>query len=466
MNAPLIWIGFPLLLAILLWIPTRANITALLGGLSALLLAALAWFIPIDTAIRISETLSFKLAASIEILGRQIAITPEDQPILALIYGLAALWFFGSSAAGIARRLVPLGMGIIALLVASLTVQPFLYAALIIQTAALIAVPLLSPPEVRPGHGIIRFLIYQTLAMPFILFSGWLLAGVESNPGDIELLTQAATLLALGFAFLLAIFPLYTWIPLLMEEASPYAVGFILWLLPTVTLLFGLSFLDRYAWLRDFDQLPAALRAAGLLMVVTGGIWAAFQRHLGRMMGYAAIVNTGFSLLSLSLIPDYQLSAFFLLMIPQALGLAVWSLSLSVLKLREGSLEFKDRQGDLQRYPIIVTGILFAHFSAMGLPLLAGFPPIIAVWDGIAREMLVAALWIGVGIASLLTGAIRTLAVMVMSPSEHQWEINGSWLQNILISVGVFFLLILGLFTQLIYPILVNLPAAFSHLSG
>ena len=466
MNAPLIWIGIPLVLAVLLWLPRRANITAILGGLSALFLAVLAWFLPVDTAIRISETISFKLSASYQILGREILITPADQPLLALLYGLAALWFFGSSAAGIARRLVPLGMGIIALLVASLSVQPFLYAALIIQTAILIAVPLRSPPDQNPGRGIIRFLIYQTLAMPFILFSGWLLAGVESSPGDIELLTQAATLLALGFAFLLAIFPLYTWIPLLMEEASPYAVGFILWLLPSIALLFALNFLDRYAWLREFDQLPAVLRFAGLLMVTTGGIWAAFQRHLGRMMGYAAIVNTGFSLLALSLIQDYQLSAFFLLMIPQALGLAVWSLALSVLKMREGSLEFRARQGDIQRYPIIVIGLLFAHFSAMGLPLLANFPPILAVWEGVARQTLLAALWVGVGIASLLTGAIRTLAVMVMSPEEDHWELNGSLLQNILIGVGVFFILILGLFPQLIYPILVNLPAAFPHLSG
>ena len=466
MSAPLIWIGFPLILALLLWIPRRANITALLGGLSALFLAALAWFLPVDTAIRISETLSFKLSASLQILGREILITPADQPLLALIYGLAALWFFGSSAAGVARRLVPLGMGIIALLVASLSVQPFLYAALIIQTAVLIAIPLLSPPDQKPGRGIIRFLIYQTLAMPFILFSGWLMAGVESSPGDIELLAQAATLLALGFSFLLAIFPLYTWIPLLMEEASPYAVGFVLWLLPSITLLFFVGFLDRYAWLREFDQLPITLRAAGLLMVTTGGIWAAFQRHLGRMMGYAAIVNTGFSLLALSLIQDYQLYAYFLLMIPQALGLAVWSLSLSVIKMREGSLMFRDLQGEMQRYPIIVTGLVLAHSSAMGLPLLAGFPPIFAVWDGVARQEFIAAFWVGVGIASLFTGVIRTLAVVVMSPEDHPWELKGSLLQNILIGMGIFFILILGVFPQIMHPILENLPAAFAHISG
>ena len=466
MNASLLWIGIPLILSILLWLPRRANITALLGGISALFLALLAWFLPVDTAIRISATQSFKLADSLRILGREIIISPTDQPLLALIYGVAALWFFGSSAAGIARRLVPLGMGIIALFVASLSVQPFLYAALIIQTAVLIAVPLLSPPEQKPGRGIIRFLIYQTLAMPFLLFAGWLMAGVESNPGDIELLTQAATLLALGFAFLLAIFPLYTWIPLLMEEASPYAVGFVLWLFPTIALLFALGFLDRYAWLREFDQLPAVLRSAGILMVLSGGIWAAFQRHLGRMMGYAAVVNIGFSLLALSLLADYQLSAFFLLMIPQALGLIVWSLALSVLKLRESSLEFKDRQGDLQRYPIIVAGLLVANFSASGLPLLAGFPPILAILNGVAEKELLAALLVGVGVASLLTGAIRSLAILVMSPKEEGWVINGSLLQNILLSLGLFFIFILGLFPQLLHPLLVNLPLAFSHLSG
>ncbi len=466
MNAPIIWIGLPLLLSILLWIPRRANITALLGGISALFFAALAWFVPIDTAIRISGNLSLKIASSIEILGRQITITSADQPLLALLYGLSAIWFFGSSAAYIARRLVPIGMAILALLIASLAVEPFLYAALIIQTAILIAVPLLSPPEVKPGRGVIRFLIYQTLAMPSILFSGWLLAGVESSPGDIELLTQAAVLLALGFAFLLAIFPLYTWIPLLMEEASPYATGFILWLLPNVTFLFALGFLDRYAWLREYAQLPNALRIAGILMVVTGGIWAAFQRHLGRMMGYAAIINTGFSLLALSLLAEHQLSAFFLLQIPQALGLATWSLALSVLKMRENSLSLKRTQGMFQRYPIIISGLLFAHFSAMGLPLLAGFPPIIAIWEGLAKQNILAAFWVGLGLASLFTGALHTLAVVVMSPADLSWEINGSWVQNTLVGMGIFFILLLGFFPQLLHPLLVNLPLAFEHIGG
>lgn len=466
MNAAFIWIILPLVLAPLLWLPRRANVTAFAGGFLAMFLALFAWLVPIDTALRISADLSLKITPSLQIFGRQMALSPERQPLLALIYGVVAFWFFGSSAAAIARRLVPLGLAIAALMVASLAVEPFLYAALLIQTAVLLAVPLLSPPDEKPGRGVLRFLIYQTLAMPFILFAGWLLAGVESSPGDIELVIQSATLLALGFAFLLAIFPLYTWIPILLEETSPYAVGFILWLLSTATLLFLVSFLNRYAWLRELPELPQALRAAGLVMIASGGIWAAFQRHLGRMMGYAAVMNTGFALLSLSLVREFQLSAFFLLLIPQALGLAVWSLAISILKLREGSLAFKNLQGFAQQYPVVFVGLLLAHFSAAALPLLAGFPPIFAVWEGVAQETLRGAFWVAAGLAGLFTGAIRTLAIGVMTPGDEGWSLGGSYLQNILIGIGAIVLILLGIFPQILHPLLVNLPLAFERLGG
>ena len=186
-------------------------------------------------------------------------------------------------------------------MIASIAVEPFLYAALFIEMAVLLSIPMLTSIHKPPGKGVVRFLIYQTLAMPFILLAGWLLAGVEASPGDLALAAQSASMLGLGFAFLLAIFPLYNWIPMLAEEASPFAIGFLLWILPTTTLFFGMGFLDRYSWLRSSPQLAVALQSAGLLMVVTGGIWAAFQRHLGRIMAYGSVVETGLSLIALSL---------------------------------------------------------------------------------------------------------------------------------------------------------------------
>ncbi|HET9914977.1 MAG TPA: hypothetical protein VFQ13_24015, partial [Anaerolineales bacterium] len=228
MNAPTLWIIVPIFLGMLLLFITNQRVLSVLGSSAALTLALAAQLIPIELALKLGP-FSVKIDSSLTILGRALTIQSSEGPLLALIYGAAALWFFGAEASKTAPRLVPLGFMIIALMVASIAVEPFLYAALFIEMAILLAIPMLTPINKPPGRGIVRFLIYQTLAMPFILLAGWMLAGVEASPGDLALAAQSSAVLALGFAFLLAIFPLYSWIPLLLEDISPYLVGFLLW---------------------------------------------------------------------------------------------------------------------------------------------------------------------------------------------------------------------------------------------
>src|SRR5512146_3015981 len=182
MSAPVLWILIPIAVGIFSLILVSEHATALAGGVVAVVLAVLALIIPIDAALLIGPV-SLKLSASFSILGRNMVLGPSTAPLLALIFGMCALWFFGAEAAGVAARLIPLGLVITGLLVAAIAVQPFLFASLIIETAVLVAVPLLSEPDRQPGKGIIRFLIYQTLGMPFILMAGWLLAGGEASPG-------------------------------------------------------------------------------------------------------------------------------------------------------------------------------------------------------------------------------------------------------------------------------------------
>ena len=300
MNAPTIWIIFPIIIGALLLFINNQRALSILGGIIGLLLAAIAQFIPIETAMNIGG-ISLKIASTVTLLGRSLVIQPTEGALLTIIYGGVALWFFGAEAANAANRLVPIGFMITGLMVASIAVEPFLYAALFIQMAILLAIPLMTSIYEAPSKGITRFLVYQTLAMPFILVAGWLLGGVEASPGDLALATQSASMLGLGFAFLLAIFPLFTWIPMLAEEVSPYILAFILWILPTITIIFCAGFIDRYSFIRSSPQLITALRLAGLAMLVTGGVFAAFQRNLARIMSYGAIAETGFSMLALSL---------------------------------------------------------------------------------------------------------------------------------------------------------------------
>jgi NADH-quinone oxidoreductase subunit N len=463
MNAPTIWIIAPAIIAALLLFVTSPRALSLIGGSIAVLLALTAQFIPLEEAIRLGS-FSFRIESSFSILGRLLLIQPAEGSLLALIYGAAALWFFGAEAAKVATRIVPLGLIITALMVASIAVEPFLFAALFIEMAILLSIPLLIRINQPPGRGVIRFLIYQTLAMPFILLAGWLLSGVEASPGDLALAAQSASMLGLGFAFLLAIFPLYSWIPLLLEETSPFVVGFLLWILPTITLIFGAGFIDRYSWLRSSPQLTTALQFTGTIMLVTGGLWAAFQRHIGRIMAYGSIAETGFCLLALSLDPKLGIPILFLLIPARALGLAVWSLSLTIIKQQEGSMRFGAVRGLLRSSPFASAGLVLATLSTGGFPLLAGFPARLALWDSLARVSIGAAIWMGVGIIGLLTASFRSLAVLSMAEEYTGWEVKEDWLQGIMLGLGMIGLFVLGLFPQTVQYFLSNLPAMFEHL--
>jgi NADH-quinone oxidoreductase subunit N len=463
MNAPTLWIIVPIFLGFILLFITNQRILSIVGGFMAVALALIALLIPIEVAMTIGSY-SIKIDSSLIVLGRVLLIQPAEGSLLALIYGAAALWFFGAEASKRATRIVPLGFMIIALMVASIAVEPFLYAALFIEMAILLAIPMLTSLYRPPGRGVVRFLIYQTLAMPFILLAGWLLAGVESSPGDLALAAQSGAMLGLGFAFLLAIFPLYNWIPLLLEEISPYTVGFLLWILPTMTIMFGAGFLDRYSWLRSSPELILALRYVGLLMVVTGGVFAAFQRHLGRIMAYGSIAETGFSLLALSLDLRLGIPILFLLIPARALGLAVWSLSLAIIREHVETMRFGAARGVLRIVPLAGAGMIVATLSAGAFPLLAGFPARLALWESLSSVSLSSALWMTIGIVGLLTSAFRSLAVISMADQDTGWSPRENPTQMTMLGLGMIGLFILGLFPQSVQFLLADLPLMFEHL--
>lgn len=463
MSAPILWIGIPFISGALILLFLRERISPMIGGTVAAILALLAMIFPIDTALLLGSV-SIKVSPAIVFFGRSFALNTADGPLLVIIYGLAALWFFGTEASGTANRFVSLGLMIVALLTASIAVDPFLFAALLLEMAAMLVIPLLVPTYQKPGRGVVRFLIYQTLAMPFILFSGWMLAGVEASPGDINTTVQAGTMLGLGFAFLFGIFPLYNWIPMVTEEAPPYVTGFLLWVLPTFTVIFGLGFLDRYTWLRTSPELSSAIQLAGVFMVASGGIFAALQKHLGRMMGYAAIAETGLFILAMGLKSTEIVNVTFLLLIPRGLELAVWALALSIIKRKAYTLRFSEVKGMARSYPIAVSALILAHLSMTGFPLLAGFPPRLALWQELAGQSLALSFWSFLGMLGLLMGAIRTLAVFVTVEENKAWELKESWMQMTMLGLGVIGLFILGMFPQILLPFLKDLPALFLHL--
>lgn len=464
MNAPVLWIILPIVIGSFTLLLLSERAIALTAGVTCITLALIALIVPIDEAMRFGP-ISLKIASSASLLGRSLILPATEAPFLVMLFSLCAIWFFGAAAPGVASRLIPLGLVITSLLVASIAVQPFLYASLLIEMAVLAAVPLLSPPGQRPGAGVVRFLIYQTLGMPFILFAGWLLAGVEASPGDLALTIQSTVMLGLGFAFLLAIFPLNDWMPRLMEESNPYVAGFLLWLLPNTIVIFGMSFLDRYAWLRTSPQVMDGLRGIGLLMLLAGALWCLFEEHLGRIMAYAAIAETGFLILGVNLAVENNADFIFVLLIPRGLGLAVWALALSILAASHPALDFSSARGSAREYPWACAGLVASMLSTAGFPLLAGFPPKFALWVGLSHDSTSVGILYFLASLALMGGALRQLAVLFARKEEGPATPKENLIQRSMLGIGIFGLVVLGLFPQTSDFVVGRLPLMFQHLT-
>lgn len=464
MSAPALWIAVPLAVGAVAWLLLTERAAALAGGLTCMFLALVALVVPIDTALQLGPV-SIKIAATASLLGRSLVLSGSEGPLLVMLFGISAAWFFGAEVAGVARRLVPGGLVVAGLLVASLAVEPFLYAALLIEMAALAAIPLLVPEGTVPGRSAIKFLTYQTLGMPCILLAGWLLEGVETSPGDLALTVQATVTLSVGFAFLLAIVPLHDWIPGMMAESHPYITGFLLWLMPTVIVIFGLSFLDRYAWLRTSAQIISGLRILGLIMLVASGVGAALERNLGRMMGHAVAAETGLLILAASLTAAGGADTIFPFFIPRGLGLLVWAVALSILHRSRLGTDIESLKQFTQAHPWASSGLLLAALSSAGFPLLAGFPPRIDVWAGLSEVSRDASLWYLLGLSGLMVGAIRQLNFAAGSRHEKAARRTESLLERGVMAAGMAVLVLLGLFPRAVAFLVVRLPLMFEHLA-
>lgn len=464
MPAPLLWIILPAAMAAVLFLLSRyQQLVRVAGTFSAAALTWMAWRIPIDAPVELGP-FSIKLSETLTILGRRFILDDADRPLLGLIYLLAALWFSLSWMAEAGPLFVPVGLGMVTLLTAVLAVDPFLFAALFLEIAALLSIPILTVPGRSVGRGVLRFLTYQTLGVPFILFTGWMLAGLEASPGEVELVVRASVLLGMGFAFLLALFPFHAWVPMLAAEAPPFLAGFLFLMLFLMIPLFGISFLDRFIWLRNSPQLLQLLQWSGLLMVTLGGVWAAFERHLGRIFGFAVLIEVGLGLLAVSLGIRQGVALFFGLIPQRALGFLVWSLALAMLLAVRGSLKLTTAPGLARQAPALAAALLIAHLAATGFPPLAGFPARLPIWGQLAGEGIWVLLLSFSGSVGLMVAWLRTLRVLVLEGPAEEGMLPIPTGRRVLLSLGGASLLLLGLLYGSLQSWILELAGSFSTL--
>lgn len=482
MTSPVLWIFIPAAASIVLFfIRNRARLVTSLGVGLCILLALLAWALPIGRPMTLgpwSFLPAIQIGDSYAILGRRLVLENSDRIFLILIFLGLAFWFGGSIIARAGRLFVPLGLAMGVALTAALAVEPFLYAALFIELAVLISIPLLSPPGSPVRDSVLRYLTFQTLGMPFILFSGWLLTGIGSEPTNPALTIRITSLLGLGFALLLAIFPFHIWIPMIAQDVQPYRATFVIFVVPTVISLFAMGFFDQYTWLQSLPALYSVLIFLGTLMVVGGGIWALLQNHVGRMFGFTIVAEIGLTLLVIGLsgrmgneanlaaganvVSTVSEGYLFAQLLPRGISLALWALAVSTWQRNPDQLGFPALAGISRQFPIATASVLIAQLSLAGMPLLAAFPLRIRLWTVMATISPLATIMLVIGSAALIFAGLRMLLALLKSPGPATWKINETRTQRVLLILGCSMILFIGLLPQYFYPILIN----FSNLIG
>jgi multicomponent Na+:H+ antiporter subunit D len=337
---------------------------------------------------------------------------------------------------------------------------------LIIEIAVILSIVLMVDINTGRSKGIIRYLIFFTLGMPFILLAGWYLSGGETSPINDAQLLQATILLGLGFVFWLAIFPFHSWIPVIMEESEIQDSLYVLTVLPFSIFIIFMKYLNGFVWLRDYEAVYKALLLVGIIMVLAGSIWAIFQKPIRKMIGYLTINFTGYLLIAIGLNTNEGFILFSQLQLPRLLSYLLLTVSLISLE-RDLNLEnISDLRSVFYYHHFASSGLVVSFFTLVGLPLSAGFLPLQMLYQAAARENVTISAFMLVG-SGLLTVFFIRLFLDIIHPVEDDYEIVESkefLIEKILIGLLIILIILIGIFPNSFYSQFDQLMNSFEFL--
>ncbi|WP_434594827.1 NADH-quinone oxidoreductase subunit M [Streptomyces sp. A5-4] len=264
------------------------------------------------------------------------------------------------------------------------------------------------------SYAAVKFLLYNLVGGLIMLaaviglyvvagsFSLAEIAEARAN-GSLEMATNTERLLFLGFFFAFAVkaplWPLHTWLPNAMGEATtPVAV-----LITAVVDKVG-----TFAMLRFCLQLfPEASKWAtpviivlALISIIYGALLAVGQRDIKRLIAYASISHFGFIVLGIFAMTSQGQSGATLYMVNHGISTAALMLVAGFLITRRGSRLIADYGGVQKVAPVLAGTFLIGSLATLSLPGLAPF----------VSEFLVL---VGVFAAYPVAGIIATLGIVL-----------------------------------------------------
>jgi formate hydrogenlyase subunit 3/multisubunit Na+/H+ antiporter MnhD subunit len=417
-TGPLLLIALTFLVAPVIWLLRRwATAAALLSSAVSFLLALLAWSLPLDESTQLWGR-EIALGETVSILGREMVMTQTDRLGLVFMFLVASGLFLFAWRVSQGWTFYPLGLTVLGVLGGALLIESHIFAVLFLQIAAALCVFLIQGGQVGSTRGALRFLTFVTLAIAPILVTSWFLGRYEWTPDDTSLLDASIRLFAFGFAILVGVVPFHIWIPAVSEDAPPLVSTFVLGIFYAVVWFILLNLIESYQWLAAHPDFCTALSYSGYMMVALGALMASVQRRLGRMMGYAALVDMGVAQLALGLGTSAGLTAALAALGARAVSMAVMAMGISVIRHRAEGDDFDDLVGWGRHVPWATIALVVGGLSLAGLPPGAGFAARWSITRLLARESAAGAAFVllaGVGVS---IGVVRALLALLSEPVQ------------------------------------------------
>lgn len=416
---PLLLIALLLIASPVIWLLRRwETVAALLAAGISLLLALVAWRLPLDQPVQLGGR-QVALGETVSVLGRELVMSQADRLDLVFIFLLAAGLFLFAWRVSQGWTFYPLGLALLAVLSGALLVESHIFAVLLLQIAAALCVFLIQGGQVGSTRGALRFLTFVTLAIPPILVTSWLLGRYELTPDDTSLLDVSTLLFAFGFAILMGVVPFHTWVPAVSADAPPLVSTFVLGIFYAVVWFIMLDLIESFEWLAGHPDFRIALSYSGYAMITLGGGLAAVQQRLGRLMGYAALVDMGTAQLALGLRTAAGLNAAFFVLGTRAVSLTVMAMGISVIRHRAEGDDFDKLVGWGRHVPWATAALVVGGLSLAGLPPGAGFAARWSITRLIAREQPAGAMLLLLAGVAVGVGVVRALMALLREPTPE-----------------------------------------------
>lgn len=335
----------------------------------------------------------------------------------------------------------------------------------------------------RAPEAAVKYVIIGALSTALALYGLSMLYGVAgtTNIPDIAeaLSTQgfswafgiAMITMIAGYGFKIAAVPFHAWAPDVYEGAStPVSMflatgskkmGMVVFIKIFLVIFVAANATASFATVEM--QYVFAIIAA--LTMTLGNVVAISQTNIKRMLAYSSIAQAGYILIIMAVMSEYALaSGMFHMFTHVFMKGGAFLIVGGLISVGIGE-KISDYRGLSKRAPFLAFAMLLFLFSLAGIPPLAGFTSKFflfsaTIWDG---EVITQ--WVWLAFIAILNSAIslyyyvRVVKAMYIEKGETAQKIKIPITFTAAIAICVFFVIILGLFPQLIMDFCQNAAA-------